>query len=182
MENDFCNIWPLRHCDFAQKHTKLVKHGWKFCQILNIHPKMAKRFKILQKWQNFAKSVHTASEQKLTGQRFLFKSQRRLRWAQCDQMTILFLTFYTNENLPKRHTKIVKVSSTECQILNKRSKNCRKLLRFYQSGEISPNLVRLSGPPPPPTKTITKTLKSKSEIGSVDHIIKDRKVQLKSHS
>ena len=53
------------------------------------------------------------------------------------------LAFYIYENLPKRHTNFVKVGSKICQILNKRSKNCRKLLRFWQSGEISPNLVTL---------------------------------------
>ena len=51
------------------------------------------------------------------------------------------LAFYINENLPKRHPKLVKVGSKLWLILNKRSKTCRKLLRFCQSGKISPNLV-----------------------------------------
>ena len=39
----------------------------------------------------------------------------------------------------ERHTKFVKL----CEILNELLKNCRKLFRFCQSGEISPNLVTL---------------------------------------
>ena len=39
--------------------------------------------------------------------------------------------------------KIAKIGHKCCQILNLPSKNCQRLLRFCQSGEISPNLVTL---------------------------------------
>ena len=56
-----------------------------------------------------------------------------------------FFSFYINEKLLKMHPK--NVSNVFGQILNKRSKNCRKLLRFCQSGENSPNLVTLDFKP-----------------------------------
>ena len=42
------------------------------------------------------------------------------------------------------HTKFVKIGLEVCQIQNKLSKNCQRLKRICQSGEISPNLVTLS--------------------------------------
>ena len=42
------------------------------------------------------------------------------------------------------HTKLAKVGLKFCQILNEPSKNCPRLWRYCQSGEISPNLVTLS--------------------------------------
>ena len=39
--------------------------------------------------------------------------------------------------------KCTKVDQTFCQILNKVSKNCQRLLKSCQSGEISPNLATL---------------------------------------
>ena len=46
-------------------------------------------------------------------------------------MTIFqFLTFYINENVPKRRTKFAKVSSKLCQILNIRSKELSKTFKI----------------------------------------------------
>ena len=44
----------------------------------------------------------------------------------------------------QRHTKFTKEGSKFCVILNVPSKLCQRLVRFCQSGEISPNLVSLA--------------------------------------
>ena len=44
----------------------------------------------------------------------------------------------------QKYTKFARVGSKFCQIVNELWKNCPRLLRFYQSGEIWPNLVALT--------------------------------------
>ena len=46
--------------------------------------------------------------------------------------------------LAQWHTKFAKVGPRFSQIVNKPSKNCPRLWRFCQNGEISPNLVTLA--------------------------------------
>ena len=45
--------------------------------------------------------------------------------------------------LAQRHRKFAKVGPRFSQTINKPSKNCPRLWRLYQNGEISPNLVTL---------------------------------------
>ena len=65
---------------------------------------------------------------------------------QCDRMSRLFvqyLVIYNNENSAlwsKNGRSVFKI----CQIINKPSKNCQRLLKLYQGGKISPNLVTLT--------------------------------------
>ena len=64
---------------------------------------------------------------------------------QSDQMTRIFSTFghLYQWKLAQWRTKFAKVGPIYCQIVNKPSKNCPRLWRFNQNGEISPNLVTL---------------------------------------
>ena len=56
----------------------------------------------------------------------------------CDQMVKLFFNIWLFAT-----TKTNPVMKQICQIRNKPSKNCQRLVKFCQSGEISPNLVTL---------------------------------------
>ena len=63
--------------------------------------------------------------------------------AQCDQMAVLFteyLAHYQQWNVPQILTKVGLIF---CQIPHKLAKIDREILKFGQSGEISPNLVAL---------------------------------------
>ena len=64
------------------------------------------------------------------------------RTLQCDQMAKLFSQYLFSENWPNRMSTFAKVDL--CQILNKPSRNCRRLLKFCQSREILANLVALA--------------------------------------
>ena len=68
--------------------------------------------------------------------------KRRRRKLQCDQMTRLLFIIWPFKN--KENLQYSKVSSKFCQILNRPCKSCQSLLRFGQSGKISPTLVTLS--------------------------------------
>ena len=61
---------------------------------------------------------------------------------QCDQTAWLFLAIYNCDNLPfsKRHAK---VGWNFCLTVNKPARNCKKHLKFCQSGEKLPILVSL---------------------------------------
>ena len=64
---------------------------------------------------------------------------------QRDQMVRLFFNiwpFATLKISPKCH-KFAEVGSVFCQIGNKLSKICQRLVNFCQSGKISPNLITL---------------------------------------
>ena len=60
----------------------------------------------------------------------------------CDQMVKLFFNIWLFAT-----TKTNPVMKQICQIRNKPSKNCQRLVKFCQSGEISPNLVTLDNDP-----------------------------------
>ena len=64
---------------------------------------------------------------------------------QCDQLVRLFFNIWptTTMKINPIMQKFCQVDSTFCQIRNKPSKICRRLLKFCQNGEISPNLVTL---------------------------------------
>ena len=67
-------------------------------------------------------------------------------YLQYDQMSTLFFNIWSFPSMkfcPTANNKIAKVGSKFCQILNIPSKDCQRLIRFCQCGEISLNLVTL---------------------------------------
>ena len=64
---------------------------------------------------------------------------------QCDQMSKKFVQYFVIDNNENnaQWQKMAKVCSKFCRIITKPSKNCRKLLKLTQGGDISPNLVTL---------------------------------------
>ena len=70
---------------------------------------------------------------------------RRVVGKQCDQVARLFFQFLaveSNENLPLWRN-VCQSSLEFCQVLNKPSKDCQRVLKYWQSGENSSNLVTL---------------------------------------